>query len=91
MGECSHDKKRAVDRLSRIEGQIRGLRKMLESDTDCFDFLKQSSAVIGALRSLSGAILEDHLRNCVNDTIKNKEETDRLVADLVQIFNRFSK
>ncbi len=89
--ECSHDKKRAIDRLSRIEGQIRGLRKMLESEADCFDFLKQSSAVVGALRSLSATILEDHLRNCVHDTIKNKEETDKLVADLVQIFNRFSK
>jgi DNA-binding FrmR family transcriptional regulator len=89
--ECSHDKKKAIDRLSRIEGQVRGLRKMLEADVDCFEFLKQASAVIGALRSLSVTVLEEHLRNCVTGAMTNEVSSERLTQDLIQIFNRFSK
>jgi DNA-binding FrmR family transcriptional regulator len=69
-------KKKLINRLNKIEGQIRGLKKMIEEDSYCDDILTQISASKGALNGVSKLVFENHLKNClVRDIKENKEET----------------
>lgn len=90
MSLCG-DHKKLNDRLNRIEGQIGGIRKMIQDDRDCFDVLKQLAAVIGALRSMSMVIMEDHLRGCVTSAILEHQNDERLIGEVIDIFNKFTK
>ena len=76
-----------IHRLNRIEGQVRGIKKMVESDTYCTDILVQVSAVNAALNSFNKVLLANHIRTCVaNDIREGKEETiDELVATLQKL------
>lgn len=76
-----------MNRLKRIEGQVRGLQKMLESDAYCPDILVQVSAVNSALNSFSKTLLASHMRTCVIEDIKaGKEEViDELVETLRKV------
>ncbi len=70
------EQKRLVNRLARIEGQIRGLRAMVEEDAYCPDILVQVSAATNALSSFGRELLSAHIRTCVTEDIKNgKGET----------------
>ena len=91
MALCGDDHKKLADRISRVEGQIRGLRKMVEEDRDCFEVLKQIAAAVGALRSIGMVILEDHLKGCVSDAIRNKTNEDELIRQVVDVFLKFTK
>ena len=73
-----------INRLSRIEGQIRGIRGMVEQSAYCTDILVQVSAVSAALNAFNKELLANHIKTCVAEDIKNgKEETvDELVATL---------
>lgn len=79
--------KSLLNRLSRIEGQVRGIRKMVETDTYCTDILTQVSAVQAALNAFNRELLASHIRTCVADDIRNgKDETiDELVFTLQKI------
>lgn len=93
--ECCHKKKERsekeykdlIHRLNRIEGQVRGIKKMVESDTYCTDILVQVSAINAALNSFNKVLLANHIRTCVaNDIRDGKEETiDELVATLQKL------
>jgi len=76
-----------LNRLSRIEGQIRGIRRMVENDSYCTDILIQVSAVNAALNSFNKVLLANHIRTCVAEDIRaGKEETiDELVATLQKL------
>ncbi|MCI8723344.1 MAG: metal-sensing transcriptional repressor [Ruminococcus sp.] len=76
-----------VNRLNRIEGQVRGLKRMLESDAYCTDILVQVSAVNAALNSFNKVLLANHIRTCVAEDIRaGKDETiDELVATLQKL------
>lgn len=77
------------NRLNRIEGQIKGIKKMIEGDTYCNDVLIQLSAVENSVRSLSNHILENHLYNCVTRDLENgKIET---LDEIISLFKRFNK
>jgi len=91
MALCGEDHKKLLDRINRIEGQVRGLRKMVEDDRDCFDVLKQTAAVGGATRSLGMVILEDHLKGCVSKAILDKGTHDDLIDQVIDVFNRFNR
>ena len=65
MALCGDDHDKVIARINRIEGQVRGLKKMVAEDRDCLQVLKQIAAASGAMRSLGGVILEDHLEGCV--------------------------
>ncbi|MDE6957720.1 MAG: metal-sensing transcriptional repressor [Lachnospiraceae bacterium] len=90
--ECCHKTKERteeeyralINRLSRIEGQVRGIKKMVENDAYCTDILVQVSAVNAALNSFNKVLLSNHIRTCVAEDIRNgKEETiDELVETL---------
>lgn len=85
MSLCGRDKKKYLNRLSRIEGQIRGIRKMVESDRDCMDVLKQVTAILGAIRSLGLLILEEHLNGCVAGAIRNNQFKEELIHEVMEI------
>ena len=61
-------------RLRRVEGQVRGLQRMVEQDTYCIDVLTQVSAVTRALQAVSLGLLEDHVAHCVVDAAKESDE-----------------
>jgi CsoR family transcriptional regulator, copper-sensing transcriptional repressor len=77
-------------RLRRIEGQVRGLQKMVEGDRYCADILTQISSVQEALRGVGRGLLRNHLRHCVTDTLKNAEpaSADAMFDELVALFDR---
>lgn len=94
---CSHKKKQRpedeykslINRLNRIEGQVRGIRKMVESDTYCTDILTQVSAINAALNAFNRELLANHIRTCVAEDIKNgKDET---INELVLILQKLMK
>ena len=92
---CSHKTKERsekeykdlINRLSRIEGQVRGIRRMVEENAYCPDILIQVSAVNAALNSFNKVLLANHIRTCVADDIRDgKEETiDELVMTLQKL------
>lgn len=93
--ECCHKTKERPDkeyrdlvhRLNRIEGQVRGLKRMLETDAYCTDILVQVSAVNAALNSFNKVLLANHIRTCVAEDIRaGKDETiDELVVTLQKL------
>ncbi len=76
-----------INRLSRIEGQIRGIRGMVERSAYCTDILIQSSAVSAALNAFNRELLANHIRTCVADNIRsgNDEVIDELVDTLQKL------
>lgn len=95
--DCCHTDKRKVrdeqeykdliNRLRRIEGQVRGVEKMVENDSYCVDILTQVSAITAALNSFNKVLLANHIRTCVAEDIRDgKDETvDELVATLQKL------
>ena len=76
------DKENYLRRLRRIEGQIRGLQKMVEDDKYCIDILTQVSAATKALQAFSLELLEEHLGHCVADAVRSGgEEADAKVRE----------
>lgn len=94
---CTHKKKERtpkelrdlVNRLSRIEGQVRGIKGMVEKEAYCIDILVQVAAVNAALNSFSRVLLSDHIKTCVTqDILDGKEET---VDELVETVKKLMK
>ncbi|MGN0437315.1 MAG: metal-sensing transcriptional repressor [Lachnospiraceae bacterium] len=81
------ERKKLINRLNRIEGQIRGIRSMVEDDVYCNDILVQSAAVNAAVNSFNKELLSSHIRGCVVRDIRDgKEEViDELVATLQKL------
>ena len=81
------EQKQLANRLSRIEGQVRGLRDMLQADAYCPDILVQVAAANAALNAFNKELLADHIRTCVADDIRagNDETIDELVGVLQKL------
>ena len=81
-----------LKRLRRVEGQVRGLHRMVEEDAYCIDVLTQVSAATKALQSVAVALLEEHLRHCVADAVaQGGDDADRLVTEASQAIERLVK
>ena len=80
-------------RLSRIEGQVRGLSRMVEEDRYCIDVITQISAVRAALRRAEEEILKDHVAHCVEHAISSGNKTDQRnkIAELMNVFERVER
>jgi CsoR family transcriptional regulator, copper-sensing transcriptional repressor len=80
-------------RLSRIEGQVRGLARMLEDDRYCIDIVTQIAAVRAALRRVEEEILRDHIGHCVEHAIVSGDagEQRRKIAELMDVLSRSSR
>ena len=83
------EKKTINNRLNRIEGQIKGIKKMVAEDRYCNDILIQLSAIESSVKSLSMHILENHMYSCITDSIE-KRDTE-VVDELMSLFKRFNK
>ena len=83
------DKKRLLNRLSRIEGQIRGIRKMVEEDAYCIDIITQSSAASSAVTAFSREIAERHIRGCVSRGVRDGD--DEVINELIETLGRLIK
>lgn len=81
--------KKLVNRLSRIEGQIRGLKGMVEEDAYCNDILIQSAAITAAINSFNKELLASHIRNCVVNDIR--EGNDEIIDELVGTIQKLMK
>ncbi len=80
--------KKLIHRLNRIEGQIRGIKGMVENDAYCPDILIQSAAVNAAINAFNKELLANHIRTCVADDIRNgkDEAIDELVVTLQKLW-----
>jgi DNA-binding FrmR family transcriptional regulator len=86
-------KEKVASRLKRIEGQIGGIRKMIEEDRYCIDILTQTSAVVSALRGVEDLVMQNHLNTCVVDAIRSEDEAEQRqkldeVMDVIGKFRR---
>ena len=90
-----HDaaKTSCLKRLNRIEGQVRGLARMVEDDRYCIDVVTQISAVRAALRRVEEEVLRDHVAHCVEGAIASGNKTDQRqkVAELMDVLERASR
>jgi DNA-binding FrmR family transcriptional regulator len=82
-----------LKRLRRIEGQVRGLQRMVENDTYCIDVLTQVSAANRALQSVAVELLDDHLRHCVADAMAadDRATADHRMTEAIQAVERLVK
>lgn len=80
-------------RLNRIEGQIRGIARMVEEDRYCPDILLQIAAANESLRSTARVLLDSHVRHCVTDAIRSKEtrRAEEVYEELSDLFAKFAK
>ena len=80
----------SLNRLNRIEGQVKGLARMVDADRYCIDIVTQISAVRAALRRLEEEILRDHVGHCVEHAIKsgNKADQRRKIEELMAVVSR---
>ncbi len=89
-----HDDKAAVlARLKRVEGQIRGLQRMVDEDTYCIDVLTQVSAATRALQGVAVQLLDDHLRHCVTHAVQSDDdaESERIITEASKAIERLVK
>ncbi len=85
-----HDKPGLLKRLNRIEGQVRGLNKMVEEDRYCVDILTQISAVRSALDAVALELLRDHSHGCVQDAVRSGSGA-AAIDELLAVIGRFSR
>jgi DNA-binding FrmR family transcriptional regulator len=85
-----HNKPKLLNRLSRIEGQVRGVARMIEEDRYCIDVLTQIQAVRAALARVESEMLKDHLGHCIEAAITGGDPVDqrRKAGELIQLLER---
>jgi DNA-binding FrmR family transcriptional regulator len=83
------EKKIIINRISRIEGQLAGIKRMVQNDVYCNDILIQLSAVENSVKSLSNHILEKHLYSCVMKDLENGKL--EVIDELIALFKKFNK
>lgn len=88
-----NDKEAIIKRLKRIEGQVKGIQKMVEEERYCVDILVQVSAIRSAINKVGSIILENHIKGCVSDSLKhdNKDITEQTIQELMDTINKFTK
>ncbi len=89
--ECYESKEDILKRLRRIEGQIKGIHKMISEDKQCVDILTQVAAVRAAINKVGGVILQRHSKNCLHNALEgeNKKEVVNELVDTIQKFLKF--
>ena len=81
------EKKKLLNRLKRIEGQVRGIHGMVERDCYCGDIIMQLSAVSSAVKSLANLMMDDHMHTCIVEQVKNNDFSG--LDEVVDLFKRF--
>jgi CsoR family transcriptional regulator, copper-sensing transcriptional repressor len=78
-------------RLRRVEGQVRGIQKMIDEDRYCVDILVQIAAIKSALQQVGLTLLESHTRGCVVDAITNHTDGNAKIDELMDVIRQFTK
>lgn len=84
------EKKKVITRLKRIEGQVRGIQKMIEEDRYCVDVIIQINAINAALKQVGFSLLEDHANHCVLHALESGDG-EASVKELIDVVKQFSK
>ncbi|MCP3032829.1 metal-sensing transcriptional repressor [Halobacillus sp. A1] len=79
-----------INRLKRIEGQVRGIQNMVENDRYCVDILVQISAIDSALQKVGYSLMERHAKHCVSDAVRSGNG-DEAMDELIKVMKQFSK
>ena len=85
-----NDKKKLTNRLKRIEGQVKGIEKMIEEGKFCGDIITQITAAKSALNSVGGLVLENYTKECIKTKIEH-EDPEKTIDDLIDIIIKFNK
>ncbi|OZM57534.1 transcriptional regulator [Lottiidibacillus patelloidae] len=88
--QSDEDKQLVLNRLKRVEGQVRGIQKMVEEDRYCVDILVQMSAINAALKKVGFHLMEKHTHHCVANAIK-EGNGDASIDELMKVIQQFSK
>jgi CsoR family transcriptional regulator, copper-sensing transcriptional repressor len=93
MREHGYDKDALIKRLHRIEGQVRGIERMVEEDRYCIDVLTQIAAVTTALESVAFRVLDDHVNHCVSGALASgdSEQAAAKSRELLDAVHRFTR
>nr|UWI49312.1 metal-sensitive transcriptional regulator [Clostridioides difficile] len=89
----NNEREALIKRLKRIEGQVKGIQKMVEEERYCVDILVQISAIRSAINRVGTIILENHIKGCVTESIKHddSEKTEEMIKELMDTINKFTK
>jgi CsoR family transcriptional regulator, copper-sensing transcriptional repressor len=86
----ARDKEKIQNRLRRIEGQVRGVQRMVDEETYCVDVLTQISSIVSAMERVGAILLKDHVEHCVRESIeKGGLEADEKIEELTAAVERF--
>ena len=88
MNGYTQDKDAYLKRMRRIEGQVRGIAKMVEDDRYCVDILDQVAAVEKALRAVSAELVKNHLRHCVRHALDGHGNPETVIEELADVLTR---
>lgn len=94
--DCARKKRRSateyrrlINRLSRIEGQVRGVKRMVEDDAYCVDIAMQVSAIGAALNAFNRALMAEHIKTCVSEGVR--EGNDAVIDELVEVLGKLMR
>jgi DNA-binding FrmR family transcriptional regulator len=91
MGGYYEDKDDILGRLGRIEGQVRGLQRLVDEDQYCIDIMTQISAVQSGLRKVAVRLLDDHIRHCVAESFAGDEDASDKISEATAAVERLLK
>ena len=89
---CQENRDKALKRLNRIEGQIRGVARMIEDDRYCIDILNQTAAIQAALKGVEKLVIEDHASHCIEGAIRSGDKAEQRAKfeELIHLVERAS-
>jgi DNA-binding FrmR family transcriptional regulator len=93
MAIQNEEKEDVLRRLNRIEGQVKGLKRLVEEDTYCVDVMTQISSVHEALRSVGKILMRNHLQHCVTDALRDGDEgkAEKTYQEMMDLIYKFAK
>lgn len=83
------DREEILSRLRKIEGQVRGIQRMVSEDTYCIDILTQISAVRSGIDKVGVRVMRDHVSGCLGDAVRSKSSPDEQIDEIVKVVERF--
>lgn len=81
------EKKKLITRLNRVEGQVRGVKQMINDDRYCNDIIIQLAAINKAIKSIANVMIEEHMHTCMIKDIK--EGNEEVINEIIELFKRF--
>lgn len=91
MPSYLNDKEQILLRLRKMEGQLKGIQKMVEEDKYCVDVLNQISSIIAASQKVATLILKDHIKGCVREALIRNDHSDEHINELVEVVERYTR